>query len=81
MKKPSAMSVFPSTKLKGSLEHEERVGKGHVSMASGIDPAAERRLLRKLDWHLLPPLMAVFFLSFMDRTNIGTQPDLVVLTA
>lgn len=37
-----------------------------------IDSEAERKLLRKCDLRLLPPLMLVCFLSFMDRTNIGS---------
>lgn len=39
-----------------------------------VDPVVLKKLLRKCDWHLLPPLTAVYFLSFMDRTNIGTNP-------
>jgi hypothetical protein len=33
---------------------------------------ATKKLLRKCDMRLLPPLMVIYFLSFMDRTNIGT---------
>ncbi|KAI9677045.1 MAG: hypothetical protein M1817_006884 [Caeruleum heppii] len=36
-----------------------------------IDPAAERRLRWKCDLHLLPTLMFLYFLSFLDRVNIG----------
>lgn len=52
----------------------------HIETATGgadeplaIDSEAERKLLRKCDLRLLPPLMLVFFLSFMDRTNIGSS--------
>jgi hypothetical protein len=38
---------------------------------SSEDSLATKKLLRKLDIHLLPPLMVIYFLSFMDRTNIG----------
>ncbi|KAJ7330994.1 MFS general substrate transporter [Mycena albidolilacea] len=31
----------------------------------------ERRLLRKLDWRLLPILTLLYLWSFLDRTNIG----------
>lgn len=31
------------------------------------DPAAERRLLRKLDCVILPWIMLMYFLSYMDR--------------
>ena len=69
------MSTIQSTKLGVSLEHEERAEKGRLDSVPATDPATEKRLLQKLDWHLLPPLMAVFFLSFMDRTNIGLHSD------
>lgn len=36
-----------------------------------IDRKAEKKLLWKLDLHVLPPLMVLFMLSFLDRTNIG----------
>lgn len=36
-----------------------------------VDPAAEKKLLRKIDLHLLPPLFTLFLLAFLDRTNIG----------
>ncbi|KAH9886338.1 major facilitator superfamily domain-containing protein [Xylariomycetidae sp. FL2044] len=35
------------------------------------DPEAERRLIRKCDRNILPCLFALYFLAFMDRTNIG----------
>ncbi|PSN62452.1 MFS general substrate transporter [Corynespora cassiicola Philippines] len=38
---------------------------------TNIDPAAEKKLLRKLDLHILPPLFVLFLLAFLDRTNIG----------
>ncbi|CAI7578729.1 unnamed protein product [Penicillium bialowiezense] len=38
---------------------------------STIDPEMERRVVRKLDWHL-PTLMAFFYLlAALDRSNIG----------
>lgn len=33
---------------------------------------AKKRLLRKCDRHVLPPCTVLFFLAFMDRTNIGS---------
>ncbi|KAK6070074.1 transporter C11D3.18C 6 [Seiridium cupressi] len=36
-----------------------------------LDPSVERKLVWKCDLHVLPPITALFFLSFMDRTNIG----------
>ncbi|KEQ89759.1 MFS general substrate transporter [Aureobasidium pullulans EXF-150] len=36
-----------------------------------IDPVIEKRVIRKLDWHLVPLLMALYLLAFLDRSNIG----------
>ncbi|KAF7355969.1 Major facilitator superfamily transporter [Mycena venus] len=36
-----------------------------------VDLAAERRLVRKLDWRLLPCLALTYLLAFIDRTNAG----------
>ena len=36
-----------------------------------IDRAAEKRLIRKCDLHILPPISILYMLSFVDRINIG----------
>jgi hypothetical protein len=36
-----------------------------------IDHAAEARLIRKLDWHVIPITMLLYLMSFLDRVNIG----------
>ena len=36
-----------------------------------IDEAAERKLIRKLDLWIVPPVMLLYLLSFLDRVNIG----------
>lgn len=36
---------------------------------SGLDAIDEKKLLRKLDWHLVPGLTLLFLLSFLDRSN------------
>jgi len=35
----------------------------------GPDAIDEKKLLRKLDWHLVPGLTLLFLLSFLDRSN------------
>jgi hypothetical protein len=41
---------------------------------SGPDAIDEKKLLRKLDWHLVPGLTLLFLLSFLDRSN-GNTPS------
>lgn len=36
-----------------------------------IDPALEKKLLRKLDFRVIPILWFLFLVSFFDRSNIG----------
>lgn len=36
-----------------------------------LDSQAEKRLVWKCDLHVLPAITLIFFLAFMDRTNIG----------
>ncbi|KAF2739561.1 MFS general substrate transporter [Polyplosphaeria fusca] len=43
----------------GQVQHEE------------IDPEVERRVRRKLDFHVVPMVMALYLLAFLDRSNIG----------
>lgn len=47
------------------LKHE--VYNAHMDV-SGVD---EKKLLRKLDWWLVPWLSFLYLLSFLDRTSIG----------
>lgn len=39
-----------------------------------IDPVAEKKLVRKCDLRVVPVLFVLFFLAFLDRTNIGDYP-------
>lgn len=51
---------------KGAEQHAEVY---NVSVdISGVD---ERKLIRKLDLHLIPWLAFLYLLSFLDRTSIG----------
>ena len=38
--------------------------------ASILDKNVEKRLLRKLDLHIVPILWLMFMLAFLDRTNV-----------
>ncbi|TGZ81159.1 putative MFS transporter [Ascodesmis nigricans] len=50
------------------LPSEETAGIG----ALDEDPNYERRLVRKLDLHIIPLVMALYLFSFLDRVNIGS---------
>jgi sugar phosphate permease len=35
------------------------------------DDPGDKKLRRKLDWHLMPTILLLYLLSFLDRVNIG----------
>lgn len=37
-----------------------------------IDPEEERKLVRKLDWHIIPVVVVAYVFAFLDRAQIGT---------
>ncbi|KAM0263212.1 hypothetical protein ACHAQJ_001367 [Trichoderma viride] len=43
-----------------------------VDVADTLSKAEYRKLIWKLDMHLLPPLFILWFISLIDRVNIGT---------
>ncbi|KAG8727190.1 hypothetical protein FRC11_013724, partial [Ceratobasidium sp. 423] len=52
---------------KDSSVADPRLTAGETEAAS----VSDRRLLRKLDWNLLPLVSLLHLLSFLDRTNFG----------
>ncbi|QRV80256.1 major facilitator superfamily transporter [Ceratobasidium sp. AG-Ba] len=62
-------------KFKGTVDHNEVTIDASTSLESNIggqfDAARTRRLLRKMDWNIVPFLALLYLLSFLDRTNIG----------
>ncbi|KAF9649711.1 MFS transporter [Thelephora ganbajun] len=48
----------------------EETNSDHATSESG-DAIDEKKLLRKLDWHLIPGLTILFLFSFLDRSNVG----------
>ncbi|KZL71743.1 major facilitator superfamily transporter [Colletotrichum incanum] len=55
---------------------EADAGLGPGASSSGMDPepvaaAAEKKIVRKLDMHIIPLVMLLYLFSFLDRVNIG----------
>jgi MFS family permease len=45
---------------------------GNIKSAAEIWPHIDNaKLLRKMDWHLIPMVTLLYFMSYLDRTNIG----------
>ncbi|KAL8850232.1 MAG: hypothetical protein Q9221_004831 [Calogaya cf. arnoldii] len=43
----------------------------HAADVPKIDHVAEKKLVRKLDLHIIPIIMLLYLFSFLDRVNIG----------
>lgn len=62
------------TKGKSKAEEVARIDK--LALAPGVTAESfahldEKKILRKMDWHLIPMLALLYLLSFLDRGNIG----------
>lgn len=44
---------------------------GYNNLDEGFDPADVKRTLRKVDGRLIPILIAMYFISQCDRSNLG----------
>ncbi|XP_014562681.1 hypothetical protein COCVIDRAFT_83609 [Bipolaris victoriae FI3] len=62
----------PSSIEKGAFVKGSSVSSpGSTTEEVSFDPAAERKLLRKLDIRILPVLWILYLVNFIDRANIG----------
>ncbi|CAM0135248.1 hypothetical protein VKS41_000169 [Umbelopsis sp. WA50703] len=62
-----------SVDFEGNLEKTRRTNTDHLKRTSSLfqEPKEERRLVRKLDLHILPLISFLYCFSFLDRVNIG----------
>lgn len=79
--RPPRQSVGPDEKL--DVKHveypdEERVISSNASgdepklhIDDGYDPAFIKKTTRKIDWRLIPPLIAMYCISSIDRKNVS----------
>ncbi|KAI9374857.1 major facilitator superfamily domain-containing protein [Aspergillus egyptiacus] len=63
----SKLDSLSDTHPDKEIESQQRCAQHEIY----IDPAAEKALLRKLDMWIVPPVMLLYLLSFLDRVNIG----------
>ncbi|OXH22188.1 high-affinity nicotinic acid transporter [Cryptococcus neoformans] len=67
------MSNTP-TDEEGHLKYDEKITVADVEeepAIEDIDYSEEKRILRKIDWNLIPVFGALYMMSFLDRSNIG----------
>lgn len=68
---PATPELRPSQEKKG-FDHMEKTERGSVVEADeAFDPVEAKRIIRKIDWRLIPLLTLLYTLTFLDRVNIG----------
>ncbi|KIJ68120.1 hypothetical protein HYDPIDRAFT_173800 [Hydnomerulius pinastri MD-312] len=65
------MSPSPKVSVDQETSPDEKGVYDSVEEDVGVAPVERARILRKLDWHLLPFVSLLYLLSFLDRTNVG----------
>ena len=60
-----------SERLSDEKQPEVDVGTKEAGLVDTFPDIDERKLMRKLDWALIPWLSFLYLLSFLDRTSIG----------
>lgn len=71
--------MFEKTKKDVNTPRSGEVSDGNVesgdisdpTLHTGFDDKATKALIRKVDLHIVPVLVILYLLSFLDRTNIG----------
>jgi len=54
-----------NSSIEGTVLHQDQ----EQGAVDGFSPEEERRLIRKVDWALLPLLSFLYLVSFIDRSN------------
>lgn len=74
---PLADAIRNGSISKGILEHSHDADEAmkafmsHQGTVIEIDEATNRRLLRKIDWNLMPIMCVVYGLNYLDKTTIS----------
>lgn len=74
VRKASISNSISSRARKNKAEEIARIEKLATAPGVTLESFAhldEKKILRKMDWHLIPMLALLYLLSFLDRGNIG----------
>jgi hypothetical protein len=52
-------------KEKGSIDHISSADANEVEAFQNVDEGTHHRVLRKMDWHILPFISLLYLLSFL----------------
>ncbi|ERS98986.1 hypothetical protein HMPREF1624_04181 [Sporothrix schenckii ATCC 58251] len=63
--------TIDDTGTASSNEFDETYDVYAQQSAASVDPAEARRVLRAIDWHILPLLMGSYMLQYLDKSSIN----------
>lgn len=69
--KPSSDDDAASCQIAEDVSNVVIDDKGRSVETGGWSDADTKRLIRKIDWAIIPFVSVLYLLSFLDRTNIG----------
>lgn len=61
----------PTTSIRNEHSGDVEAAPAAAPTYDEIDPEIEKRVRRKLDYHIVPLVAALYLLAFLDRSNIG----------
>ena len=64
------MATVNGEKVEVAAEHLEG-GARILAPKTTITPEEEKRVIRSLDWHIMPVIFLLYSLSVLDRSNLG----------
>lgn len=64
---------------KGNSLEQDALYQAYASKGQEWHQAMTKRLLRKVDWHLLPFLILMYLLNFLDRKYVSSVQGLISL--
>lgn len=66
-------TVAPEKGVNSFIKPDKLEGSGNTSLTSQIDyhGISESHLVRKIDWRILPGVILLYLLSFLDRSNVA----------
>lgn len=70
MGKVNPSSENDDAMLKKDIIEDSRIENGSTQ-EEAADAIETRKIIRKIDWRLIPLLTLLYFLTFLDRVNIG----------
>lgn len=64
----------------GVPDHDQSAARELAAMSPEEYAAFEKKVLRKMDWNIIPWITLLYLMSFLDRVNVGAARLVGMLT-